>query len=127
LNVPHFYDYIAGLFGQEEEIFQNRWNVNVRKIGRDEDRHWRNRLTTFQVTKLPLLGYGSKVKQSLDWQRTCVYRIYLSYILNNFHLHVRCEFVLHHRPLLLLHLSAALLSADRIWGERPVTRKCDAH
>jgi hypothetical protein len=24
LNVPHFYDYIAGLFGQEEEIFQNR-------------------------------------------------------------------------------------------------------
>jgi hypothetical protein len=61
-NLPYEYDYITKLCRRQAEVIQNHENERVRSIGEGEHRHRKYKrlkfggvkLTTFQMTKLPL-------------------------------------------------------------------------
>jgi hypothetical protein len=61
-NLSYVYDYITKLSRQEAQVIQNHKNEHVRGIGQDEARYKKYKklhlavvkLTTVQVTKLPL-------------------------------------------------------------------------
>jgi hypothetical protein len=54
-SLPYVYEYITKLCRQQVEVIQNHENEHVRNVGEGKARHLAvAKLTTIQVTKLPL-------------------------------------------------------------------------